>query len=54
MKSISGWRLKNQNYRFPLEQKLFHVYVKLTGQKTQDDVIKRDVTSGVTPNAPVG
>jgi len=53
MKSISGWRLKNQNYRFPVEQKLFHVYVKLTGQKTQADVIRRDTTSGVTPNAPV-
>jgi radical SAM superfamily enzyme YgiQ (UPF0313 family) len=52
MRKVSGWRLRNQNYTFPIEQKLFHVYVKLTGQKTQEDVIKRDATSGVTPHAP--
>jgi radical SAM superfamily enzyme YgiQ (UPF0313 family) len=28
----AGWRLKNGRYRFPIEQKLFDVYVKLTGQ----------------------
>ena len=28
----AGWRLKNFNYKFPIEQKLFDIYVKLTGQ----------------------
>jgi radical SAM superfamily enzyme YgiQ (UPF0313 family) len=52
MKRVSGWRLRKQNYAFPIEQKLFHAYVKLSGQKTQADVLKRDMTSGVTPHAP--
>ena len=52
MHRISGWRLRKNNYTFPLEQKLFHVYVKLTGHRTQGDVLKRDATSGVTPHAP--
>ena len=30
---IAGWRLKNQKYGFPLEQKLFDLYVRLTGQR---------------------
>jgi radical SAM superfamily enzyme YgiQ (UPF0313 family) len=29
---IAGWRLKNQRYRFPIEQKLFDLYVRATGQ----------------------
>jgi radical SAM superfamily enzyme YgiQ (UPF0313 family) len=28
----AGWRLKRGRYRFPVEQKLFDVYVRLTGQ----------------------
>jgi radical SAM superfamily enzyme YgiQ (UPF0313 family) len=51
MRSISGWRLKNMNYRFPVEQKLFHWYVKLTG-KPRAESVERDTTSGVTPHAP--
>jgi len=51
MHKLSGWRLRRHNYAFPIEQKLFHVYVKLTGQ-TQEDKIKKDLTSGVTPHAP--
>ena len=54
MRRISGWRLKNQNYAFPIEQKLFHVLVKMTGHKTQGQIVRRDTTSGVTPHAPVG
>ena len=50
MQRISGWRLKNGVYTFPIEQKLFHLYVKLTGQ-TQQDHINVDRTSGVTPHA---
>jgi radical SAM superfamily enzyme YgiQ (UPF0313 family) len=29
---IAGWRLKRGRYRFPIEQKLFDLYVKATGQ----------------------
>ena len=36
----------------PIEQKLFHVFVRMTGQKTQEDMIQVDQTSGVTPHAP--
>ena len=35
MKGISGWRLKNNRYTFPIEHKLFDVYVKLTKQDEQ-------------------
>ena len=52
LQRISGWRLKNDNYTFPVEQKLFHWYVKLTGQ-AQGEVSTKDQTSGVTPHAPV-
>ncbi len=52
IRSLAGWRLKNKNYNFPVEWKLFHWYVKLMGL-TQEEKIKRDMTSGVTPHAPV-
>jgi hypothetical protein len=52
MQRISGWRLKNNNYHFPLEQKLFHVYVRLSGHRTQGQRATGDTTSGVTPHAP--
>ena len=29
---IAGWRLKNARYSFPIEQKLFDLYVRATGQ----------------------
>jgi radical SAM superfamily enzyme YgiQ (UPF0313 family) len=29
---IAGWRLKSGKYGFPLEQKLFDIYVRATGQ----------------------
>ncbi len=32
LSKIAGWRLKRGSYEFPLEQKLFDVYVRLTGQ----------------------
>ena len=28
----AGWRLKNGRYGFPVEQKLFDIYVRATGQ----------------------
>ena len=49
LRSISGWRLRTGNYRLPIEQKAFDLYVRLTGQ-TQSDKIKLDQTSGVTPH----
>jgi anaerobic magnesium-protoporphyrin IX monomethyl ester cyclase len=33
---MAGKRLERGNYTFPVEQKLFHLYVKLTGQSQQD------------------
>ena len=54
LKKISAWRLRTGNYGFPLEHKLFHLYVKLTHQ-TKDDVLtdeSLDRTPGVTPSAP--
>jgi radical SAM superfamily enzyme YgiQ (UPF0313 family) len=50
MQRLSGWRLKKGYYAFPIEQKLFDLYVRLTGQ-TQADHIQQDRTSGVTPHA---
>ena len=49
LQKISGWRLKKGVYTFPIEQKLFDIYVRLTGQ-TQQDAIAVDRTSGVTPH----
>ncbi|MEM7310895.1 MAG: radical SAM protein [Planctomycetota bacterium] len=33
LSKIAGWRLKNAQYTFPIEQKLYDVYVRLTGQR---------------------
>jgi len=32
LSKAAGWRLKNGRYGFPVEQKLFDIYVRLTGQ----------------------
>ena len=32
LSKAAGWRLKNGRYGFPVEQKLFDIYVKVTGQ----------------------
>jgi len=32
LSKLAGWRLKRGDYRFPVEQKLFDLYVRLTGQ----------------------
>jgi radical SAM superfamily enzyme YgiQ (UPF0313 family) len=45
MKGISAWRLKTGCYTFPLEHKLFHSYVRLTG-RTREDVIKSQASNG--------
>ena len=39
LSAIAGWRLKKGQYEFPIEQKLFDLYVRMTGQTqagTQD------------------
>ena len=51
LRKVSGWRLRSGNYTFPIEQKLFDVFVKATGS-TQAAAIEHDRTSGVTPSAP--
>ena len=56
MKWISGWRLKRNRYSFPLEHKLFHMYVRLTkpqGKRAVTTDPQLDRTPGVTPSAPV-
>jgi anaerobic magnesium-protoporphyrin IX monomethyl ester cyclase len=56
MKVISKWRLQRGNYTFPLEHKLFHMYVKMTRQSKEDvlaNSVQLDRTPGVTPSAPV-
>ena len=52
MKEIAGWRLKNANYSFPFEQKLFHLYTKSRTRTANARNIEIDRTSGVTPHAP--
>ena len=32
LSKIAGWRLKRNEFRFPIEQKVFDIYVKATGQ----------------------
>jgi radical SAM superfamily enzyme YgiQ (UPF0313 family) len=49
LKSISGWRLKTGNYGFPLEQKLFDLWVRMAG-RSEKDAIEHDRTAGVTPH----
>ena len=42
MRRISGWRLRTNNFSFPVEQKLFHTYVKLSGSRTQENTLGTD------------
>ena len=58
MQRLAGWRLRTGRYAFPVEQKLFHAYVKLTRQDrghvlNQNTDENLDRTPGVTPSAPV-
>ncbi|MCC7172154.1 MAG: hypothetical protein IT459_17040, partial [Planctomycetes bacterium] len=32
LSKAAGWRLKRGAYKFPIEQKLFDIYVRATGQ----------------------
>jgi len=45
MRKISGWRLRNNNFNFPLEQKLFHTFVRLSGSRTQENTVGTDASS---------
>ncbi|QDU85168.1 B12 binding domain protein [Planctomycetes bacterium Pla163] len=49
MQRMSGWRLAHGEYRFPIEQKLYDLYVRASG-KSEADAVRADRTSGVTPN----
>ena len=49
LKRVASWRLERGEYRFPIEQKLFDMYVRATGQ-TESRAVEVDRTSGVTPN----
>ena len=57
MQRISGWRLRTNNYSFPLEHKLFHAYSRL--RRNNGSILNAnskenlDRTPGVTPSAPV-
>ncbi|MHC4375935.1 MAG: B12-binding domain-containing radical SAM protein [Planctomycetota bacterium] len=33
MSKMAGWRLRNGNYKLPVEQKLFDLYVRMSGQR---------------------
>ncbi len=46
MRKISGWRLGANNFSFPIEHKLFHAWVRFTGQRTQDDVRRPNAVKG--------
>ena len=38
LSKAAGWRLQRGNYRFPVEQKLFDLYVRLSGQTQPGDL----------------
>ncbi len=52
MRKISGWRLKHNNFNLTIEQKLFHLYVKWTGQRTVEDVLSASSKSTGVPSSP--
>ena len=37
LSKMAGWRLQRGNYRFPIEQKLYDIYVRTTGQTQPGD-----------------
>jgi anaerobic magnesium-protoporphyrin IX monomethyl ester cyclase len=45
--AMAGWRLERGNYRFPVEQKLFDLYVRATGQL--QPAVKNDEDLGYVP-----
>lgn len=45
MRKISGWRLRTNNFDFPIEQKLFHALVRLSGNRTQENDLSSNKTS---------
>ena len=52
VQKIAGWRLKHGNYKLPIEQKAFDLYVRLTGQ-TGRGAEKLDKDLGRDPPHPV-
>ena len=51
MRKISGWRLRTNNFGLPIEQKLFHTYVKLSGSRTQENSLGIEKTTETAPSA---
>ena len=45
MRKISGWRLRTNNFDFPIEQKLFHTFVRLSGGRTQENTFGQAKTN---------
>lgn len=48
MRKISGWRLRTNNFDFPIEQKLFHTLVRLSGSRTQKNDLGVNKSSSAT------
>lgn len=51
MRKISGWRLRTNNFEFPLEQKLFHTFVRLSGGRTQENTLGNNKASTAASSA---
>ena len=41
LSKAAGWRLKRGNYGFPIEQKIFDLYVRATGQAQGGDALTK-------------
>ena len=41
LSKLAGWRLKNGRYGFPIEQKMFDLYVRATGQAQGGDALTK-------------
>ena len=52
MRKVSGWRLRTNRFDFPLEQKLFHSFVRLSGNRTQQDMLDAGKANTASPSAP--
>ena len=41
LSKAAGWRLKRGSYGFPIEQKIFDLYVRATGQAQGGDALTK-------------
>jgi anaerobic magnesium-protoporphyrin IX monomethyl ester cyclase len=49
MRKVSGWRLRTNNFDFPVEQKLFHTLVRMSGKRTQENNMGADAQTTGAP-----